>query len=398
MHIILNFPFFQNENRLFTVKNDSVYVISNHFITNLKTNKSYEIEFNSTNLISLGDKLISKVDGSVYEIKNNLEIERIDLSELKFNQVNPSIFKRNDTIFKFGGYGYWTNKNYFTYFDSDTKEWEIYPNKSNEFPPGVTDQLFALYEDNFIFFGGYSLNENTYQLTENFESWKFDFSELKWKKTPKINFNQKIKNSLIFGDFLILVGGNSNYLIDFNKQKYFEFDNTKLSKILNKNSSNILEFEGDIYFAINTSNGVKNEKINISQILNNGREFDLYKTDYFEYYYLLFFLPILLLIFKSKKNSFLNDLDKNILKLFLTQEYVHNDKLIEIFNREKDLLNKHSITRIKIDYINNLNIKIKSHFSLNDDLILSKRWNKDKRIKIYYINPETNILNKILKN
>jgi len=402
MHTLFSGIFSLDQIGKYTVINDTVFFITNNSIINLKTNESYFNQFDLDGVTIIGDKFISNIDGSVYKLNEKFLLDRIDQSRTKLNQVNSSIFIKNDTIYKFGGYGYWSNKNYFTFFDENTKEWEVLKNNSIEFPIGVINPMFSIFEDNFVFFGGYALDKNEYVLIESLDNWKFNFSELKWEKLDELNINfnlnTQIKNSTYFDNYLLLVGEIKNYLIDFEKLKYYEFENSKLSKVLDKNLSNIVEFEGDIYFRINTSNGFKNEKLNLSQILKNSKDFNLYKTNYLEYWYFIIFTPIFFFFIKKKKKLPFDDLEMRILKLLLSNKHVLNSDLIELFKRDREMLNYHSITRIKNDFLNILNNKIKTFLKIEDYIVKSKRWDKDKRIKIYYIDDKKNILKKYLKD
>lgn len=64
---------------------------------------------------------INYIGGQVLEWHNDT-ISRIDHSYEHRNQLNSAIFQRNDTIFRFGGYGFFESRNFFTYFDYKTKE------------------------------------------------------------------------------------------------------------------------------------------------------------------------------------------------------------------------------------------------------------------------------------
>ena len=69
--------------------------------------------------------------GLVYELRGN-KIVRLDRSFMHKMQINAQNFEYDNRIFRFGGYGFWSVRNFFTYFDLNTKEWEAYsPFKAN---------------------------------------------------------------------------------------------------------------------------------------------------------------------------------------------------------------------------------------------------------------------------
>ena len=88
------------------------------------------------------------VNSRLYFVENHggliLQLEgdslrRIDNSFSHRMQSNSSTFVRNDTIMRYGGYGFWSYRNFFNYFDTTTKEWELLvPYGSEVLPQGVT--------------------------------------------------------------------------------------------------------------------------------------------------------------------------------------------------------------------------------------------------------------------
>jgi hypothetical protein len=73
-------------------------------------------------------RIVNKSSGMVYESINDT-LRRIDNSFDHKMSFGCHVFKKNDTIFKFGGYGFWSTRNFFNYFNEITKEWEFYPIK-----------------------------------------------------------------------------------------------------------------------------------------------------------------------------------------------------------------------------------------------------------------------------
>ncbi len=77
-------------------------------------------------------------------------IDRIDNTSFGGYNFDAYQFVRNDTIFSFGGYGFWTENNLLTYFSQLRKEWSVY--SVGSFPPYNPDFLkspaykFAFYD------------------------------------------------------------------------------------------------------------------------------------------------------------------------------------------------------------------------------------------------------------
>ena len=59
--------------------------------------------------------IVSKGGGMVWEVEND-SFKRADNSYNHKMTNQSNVFVRNDTIMKFGGYGYWSSRNFFTYY------------------------------------------------------------------------------------------------------------------------------------------------------------------------------------------------------------------------------------------------------------------------------------------
>ena len=68
--------------------------------------------------------------GKLYQVKKKKEgkyhIERIDSTYFNGANFNAINFFMNDTLFQYGGDGYWHIRGYLTYFSYKTHEWELY--------------------------------------------------------------------------------------------------------------------------------------------------------------------------------------------------------------------------------------------------------------------------------
>ena len=68
--------------------------------------------------------------GKLYQVKKGKEgkyhIERIDSTYFNGANFNAINFFMNDTLFQYGGDGYWHIRGYLTYFSYKTHEWELY--------------------------------------------------------------------------------------------------------------------------------------------------------------------------------------------------------------------------------------------------------------------------------
>jgi hypothetical protein len=86
--------------------------------------------------------------GQIYSLNlKNKELERIDRTFFRgYNFYSVSAF-RKDTIFAFGGAGFWQKNNVATFFGSKQKEWELYKVANPEGAPARFASIFGGYDE-----------------------------------------------------------------------------------------------------------------------------------------------------------------------------------------------------------------------------------------------------------
>ncbi len=117
----------------------------------------------------------------VWELTND-SIKRIDNSFDHRMTYKSDVFVKNDTIFKFGGYGFWSARNFLTYFSDITKEWEYYLiNKHSYLPPGLSHFNSTLVGDFYFVSRGTTIDlHNGTEYIVNNNVWRFDFNNKNW--------------------------------------------------------------------------------------------------------------------------------------------------------------------------------------------------------------------------
>ena len=119
--------------------------------------------------------------GLVYQVKNDT-VTRIDKSFNHKMQYGACVFEHNNTAFKYGGYGFWSDRDFFTYYDIKQDEWEIYhPIASDVIPEGSHGALYIKEPYYIHIFGGETVNpKNRREKLVNNKVWTFDFKTNKW--------------------------------------------------------------------------------------------------------------------------------------------------------------------------------------------------------------------------
>ena len=88
--------------------------------------------------------------GQVYKKKGREGYYRIDKSFDHRIQSESTIIFKNDTIFKFGGYGFWSMRNFITYFNFDQSEWFALEYSDNNLSDGYSNTLFNFKKNDFL--------------------------------------------------------------------------------------------------------------------------------------------------------------------------------------------------------------------------------------------------------
>ena len=165
--------------------------------------------------------------GDVFELTEKDSLARIDNSDIKNFLIGSSIFIKNDTLFRHGGYGYWSSSNFFIYLDNATKEWEIYniSNTSNK-ARAVHSHLSIDTGDKFYFFGGCGLRNNGVRdPISNDEVWSFNFQTKNWHflGKSKTDFGSDPANFIIDKSIYIINALGRLYRVDVLENELTEF-------------------------------------------------------------------------------------------------------------------------------------------------------------------------------
>ncbi|RZP07300.1 MAG: hypothetical protein EVA39_06255, partial [Flavobacteriales bacterium] len=98
--------------------------------------------------------------GPVLQLKND-SIIRIDNSVEQKNQFGAANFVYKNKMYMYGGYGMWSFKNYTTYYDFSSNQWELFRTQSQKQPHSRWKPIFNLVGNKLYVLGGRSsLPEN----------------------------------------------------------------------------------------------------------------------------------------------------------------------------------------------------------------------------------------------
>ena len=243
-------------------KKDSTAIYSSYRFNN----KTYTpINFNNQ------IHLILNGGGYVLSLSNN-ELKRIDNSVDQKNQFGGAVFIHNNQLYNYGGYGFWKFKDYMTYYDKPTGQWEYLVTKSKKSPLGRWKMLFQTIDNKLFVLGGRtSLKEssakdallNSYFIydftTKTFED-KGEFNP----KTPTKSFNNK---GFILEGKKAYAKQKELVIIDFIKEEINQISSKELFKNLD-NGYLVFESQDTLYYMSSCDGMTKLSKLAVSELLS----------------------------------------------------------------------------------------------------------------------------------
>ena len=196
-----------------------------------------QFEFKDYKSVLVNSKhyFVHRKGGLVFTLQNDT-IKRIDNSFDHKMQVFSNIFVYDDKILRYGGYGFWSARNFYTYFDIDLLEWEtISPVNSKEVPKGTFDGLYTLDKDDAYFFNGKSIDDfNKTDFYLNNEVWKYNLKLNEWGylgTSEYIDLN-KFAYPIRYKKTLLVFNTNGISTIDLGTNKLTKYKLGKYSKNL----------------------------------------------------------------------------------------------------------------------------------------------------------------------
>lgn len=407
------FNLFGSNNNYFFVKNgNSIYKkdYSDSFIDTLffyNPNMDNEIEF-----VTYKNKptIVSKGGGMVWQVKNDT-FKRIDNSYNHKMTNGSAVFVHNDTIMKFGGYGYWSDRNFFTYFSETTSEWEFYPiNSTSLLPEGTSRPNFSHTETNFYFSGGVSHNpKNPIIETRNNEVWRYNFNKRTWTDLGTANFNYTDSNEtlcigkgrlLTSDSFVSTAEGRSVSIYDYTKNQLYKIERFNPSFGIDNafiNNDTLYNYRNNKLISISLEPYLSQELISEGSLYLDTNALFKNLREFTSIILVLLLLIVLYLYSKNRKRPKLTDTgfkfnrvhhplslnELKVLNLLVNNKRVESKNILTtIYDKE---LSSAQNNRIKLEVVESLNTKVSNIMGVKN-FINSKKSLKDQRMLIYYSN------------
>jgi len=224
-----------NGDYFYQINNQNIFKkdLSYNIIDSLKFPIS-KIELNNIDLIEHKESIfLVSIGGGMIWKTNRDTVFRIDNSFNHKMTHYSKVFVHNDTIFKYGGYGYWSARNFFTYFSESTNEWEFYSiNSASILPPGIHKPNTAFTKGKLYITGGAAVDShNGLSRKTNNNVWRFSFKSKLWTDlgvSKFYNYDENYMTDNLEGGHFV----NNKSSDDFPEHAYFlDYDNNKIISI-----------------------------------------------------------------------------------------------------------------------------------------------------------------------
>ena len=411
-----------------------VYVLyENRIITmDIATFLSKDTVFNDNGIVMKGllgisslseNYFLSPSGGSVFLMKNQALV-KIDNSYEHQMQTEAGLFIYKEHIYKYGGYGLWSDRNLITRFDFETNEWELVDfSNSKTVPRGRRQSIVKVIGDDLYVIGGTMTNKLNPLINENSdEVWKFDLANSAWKKLGEVNHSSDklITYQIIDFDDNILINNIHDdllHVIDIANNRIRSYNKTSFTRKLN---STVLP-EIKMFFYKSRVYGFFKEDASLDKmtLVRRNRDEIFGKFISEETFYtketmlgtiippvVLILALIPLIIVANKRKMYKNKLvikkgqlyfnNKKIivepLKLAIlihlmdAEEQVYSKEIIELIN--KPHLDYSHSTRIMNDVLYKINYIARSLLKSDKDIVRVSKSTLDKRLKVYSVDKD----------
>ena len=417
LHDNSNYSFNKESEELLVFQNDSIFIYDiNSFHLLEKKGIITPPNFNFKLHHILNKEPIHFVEfngGKVYQLKND-SIQRVDNSYTHKMANGSNLFTYNNTIYRYGGYGYWTANNKLTFFDPNTQEWQIINSANGIYPRGSFNSSYKILNDKLYIIGGLKVNpEDLNTNLKNDELWSFDFKTKKWENlgvlSESISYNS---NSFEINDNIFKTTKTTKSIIQEIDLKNNLLKKYSLDPLIQKNSKNHLPFvhKDNIYLWSEYNYGLKLVKtkldalnfnlINEQALVNNSNIIILNLLIVISCFGILIFVFYSRKKYKNNSNKLLfknnkitskdgflklNTLENKILILLINNDFsIKNGEIQQkLFNTDLD---RSQNIRNTNKLISDLNFKFKTILNTDTDIIYKTSSSSDKRMKIIVLN------------
>lgn len=407
-----------SNNFLFTFKNTSYLISGDSIYRDTEISKRIGTKHN----LDINDYVFFENDSKGYLMHNSggiiyqfdgTKFDRLDDSFIFNSQYESFPFIHDSNIYNFGGYGLFTFKNIFTYFNRSKGETEIVSvkNATSKHPTG-RKKMFSQLNNNQLYIGtglGYNSDtEYSYNKSQFINDyWKFDLIEKEWQKLGEGNSYLKNENYHLtyhYNNKTLVLSEDNVFTVDIknNNVSFYKNSNSDFIKSIKKERGRYLvtyNKSKNGFYAILDKEDAKTKVAFIASedLLGIPNTYEkLYREKENSLVWIgigiIVLLIILVLIFKKKTNiqkiklkrkkieDILTTEEKHILSLIEEHypNYIKFPDLMDVFDSH---LNYESKKKRLRSSLYQLEEKIEKNLKLKSKIFIERKNKEDLRIK-----------------
>ena len=382
----------------------------------------YEFDLNKKFIVRYDNPLYSTIDISaiqtIYGHKNELLVtngsgnvfknkSRLDHSKINSFFINSITFEYNDTIFKLGGYGYWTKFKGIIYLEKNQNTWEsYYLTKIDEKYKGILSPKISKIDNHqYLIFGGKIFDHrNPLDEKTNMEVYLLDMLKKQITKygDSKLDFQgRKVESK----DLILNKKGIAS--LDWKKNKTSYYLTSWTSKVdlnfniyLINNEFYFIEEQDGLFNLSSSPNEIQNlKKFKLEEIVSKRR---------FDIFFILILIVVITILFLSyrKYNMIIIKEDKiryrykhisitkeqkEILFELIENQKITTNQIHKIINSSE--LHPNHIYRLIPEIMSDIEKTIKLLTNSKQYVFSVSKSKMDRRIKEYRLNPYYRIKN-----
>lgn len=353
---------------------------------------------------------ISNTGGFVYRWHND-KLERIDHSYDHRSQMMSSIFTYGKKIYRYGGYGFFDARNFFTFFDIESNEWEVEIIDEQILPLGSYDSKFFVDENYFYKIGGKTTDPFDRTKSSPLKDvWRFNLIDNTWEHLLNFDYFETLtfsKNDFVMNNKFYFINQNQLYAFNLENNTFEQISNFPLIEKLVKNYP-IFSKDTNLFYFTSSSNEEKQISVNKYSTVGNFRVERQINTrnNTSSIIWIVGFLTVSLMTFnfisilnkkrkkekniifvtknsinRGKKKIEIDDIEQQILQFFHKSNPISITQIISLLD-SKEITYSQKL-RLKDKIISDLNTKIKILLESEINPIKKQKDSKDSRIRVY---------------
>jgi hypothetical protein len=318
-------------------------------------------------------------------------LTKVDRTHYSGYNFGASVFLRKDTLYSFGGSGFWNFSKALTFFDKQSKEWENI--KAENFGSKAIFNGFHGYDlKSDLFYSGGSeyhsfLEKQPTEIDAQF--YAFDFKKKRWELLGNIMpelLEAKSREIVWSGRYFVQFSGEEIFIIDPVNNQVFQYQN----KTNSYQAAPLMYVQEGIIHGYWDEEGGKRFRINIAELLQNSVPIGQFYSpkSYLHYIlaglFVLIFFGIIFTFYRKNKKKLqlhLDDQEVRLLNILLASPQglttIEVNDVLALSNKNLDNQRK-----LRLNIISNINHQIYLKYRVENAIVRIPS-SVDKRQSLY---------------